>query len=177
MMAADKKYVLDANAFIQSKRKFYAFDICPGYWDALIWHHTQGIVCSIDRVARELERGGDDLSQWAGSSVPEDFFDSTDQTAVIAFYSQVIGLVQAHPQFSPDAKAEFADTDRADAWLVAYAKTTGSALVTLEAFDPLVRKRVPIPNVCQFAAVGVECVTIFEMLRRLKAQFKWEPPT
>jgi hypothetical protein len=177
MMGLEKKYVLDANAFIQPKRKFYTFDICPGYWDALIWHHTKGTLCSIDRVAKELERGADDLWQWADSKLPETFFDSTDSIEVVAFYRRVIGWVQAHPQFSTEAKAEFADADRADAWLIAYAKATGRALVTLEEFDPFIRKRVPIPNVCKFTAVGVECVTIFEMLRGLKTQFIWKPPT
>jgi hypothetical protein len=39
-------YVLDANTFIQAKRRFYAFDICPRYWASLVWHQRQGNLCS-----------------------------------------------------------------------------------------------------------------------------------
>ena len=36
MSATPEKFVLDANVFIQAKRRFYAFDFCPGYWDMLL---------------------------------------------------------------------------------------------------------------------------------------------
>jgi len=173
-MSARTKYVLDANAFIQSKRKFYAFDICPGFWAALIWHHAQGAIHSIDRVAAELGRGGDDLWAWAESKLPGEFFASTDDAEVIACYGQVIAWVQAQAQFLAEAKAEFAETERADAWLIAYAKSTGCVLVTLEEHNPSVRKRVPIPNVCR--ALGVEYITTFDMIRGLQTQFNWLPP-
>ena len=50
MSTIPDRYVLDANVFIQAKRKFYGFDFCPGYWSTLIWHQEQGRVCSIDKV-------------------------------------------------------------------------------------------------------------------------------
>ena len=176
-MSANTKYVLDANAFIQSKRKYYAFDICPGYWAALIWHHAQGAVCSIDRVAAELERGGDDVWAWVQSKLPEGFFASTDHPEVIARYGQVVAWAQAQDQFLSEAKAEFSDQDNADAWLIAYAKASGRVLVTLEEHDPFIRKAVRIPNVCRAAGVDVEYVTTFDMLRALRAKFNWHPPT
>ena len=64
MSATPEKYALDANAFIQAKRRFYALDFCPGYWRTLILHQQQGRLCSVDRVQDELLRGGDDLAQW-----------------------------------------------------------------------------------------------------------------
>lgn len=173
-MSARRKFVLDANAFIQSKRKFYAFDICPGYWDALIWHHGQGAICSIDRVAAELELGQDDLWQWAEQTAPQGFFASTDSLETIACYRDVISWVQAQEQFSPEAKAAFAGT-AADAWLIAYAKATGRVLVTLEEFSSMAQKRVPIPNVCRASAVAVEYASPFEMLRRLDCKLRWTP--
>ena len=71
--------------------------------------------------------------------------------------------VQAQTQFLDYAKEQFAQV--ADGWLVAYAKRTGGTVVTLEEFDPNVRRRVPIPNVCR--AFDVDFVTTFEMLRSL----------
>jgi hypothetical protein len=176
-MSAVTKYVLDANAFIQTKRRFYPLDICPGYWKSLIWHHEQGTVCSIDRVREELERGGDDLWAWIKHNLPKDFFASTDNPQVIACYRQVLSWVQAQDQFLPGAKAELAQTDRADAWLIAYAKATGMVLVTFEEYDPRVRKRVPIPNVCHAPGIDVKHVTLFDMLRGLGTTFNWQPPT
>jgi hypothetical protein len=176
-MSAEKTYVLDANAFIQSKRKFYAFDICPGFWQSIVWHHTHGKICSIDRVAAELEKGGDDLWTWAKSDLPSTFFVSTDDPIVIGFYRLIIVWAQGQKQFLPEAKAEFAEAERADAWLIAHAMATGSTVVTMEEYDPNVRRRIPLPNVCKAAGIEVECVTIFEMLRRLQAKFNWQPPT
>ncbi len=28
-------FVLDSNIFIEAHRRYYAFDICPGFWDSL----------------------------------------------------------------------------------------------------------------------------------------------
>ena len=62
MSSNSGKYVLDANAFIQAKRKFYGLDFCPGYWATLIWHQQQGRLCSIDDVQDEILRQVYDLA-------------------------------------------------------------------------------------------------------------------
>ena len=46
----DPVYVLDANIFIEAKQRYYAFDVCPGFWEALVWHHGNGPIISVDRV-------------------------------------------------------------------------------------------------------------------------------
>ena len=43
-------YVLDANVLIQAHRLYYAFPICPGFWDCLLQHHQAGRILSIDKV-------------------------------------------------------------------------------------------------------------------------------
>lgn len=43
------RYLLDANSFIEAKRRHYAFDICPGFWAALLAHHGGSRLASIDR--------------------------------------------------------------------------------------------------------------------------------
>jgi hypothetical protein len=75
--------------------------------------------------------------------------------------------VQAQNQFSPPAKADFANG--ADGWLVAYARAKGCVVVTQEVPAPDARRKVPIPNVCQ--AFDVPFVNTFEMLRALGVQF------
>ena len=170
-MTASHVYVLDANSFIEAKRRYYAFDLCPGFWEALRWHHEQGALVSIDQVKEELLRGNDDLAHWVQTVVPAACFASTDTPLVIDRFREIMVWVEAQPQFKPEAKAEFAQG--ADPWLIAHAKATGHLLVTHEAVAPESRRRVPIPNVCQ--AFGVSYLNRFAMLRLLQAQFTWQP--
>ncbi len=171
-MSTQKVYILDANVFIEAKRRYYAFDLCPGFWDALLWHQARGEVMSIDRVKKELERGKDDLTEWAISKMPEICFASTDDQAVVDRYREIVGWVQIQSHFLPEAIAEFAQSP--DGWLIAYAKATGNVLVTHEVLAKDARKNVPIPNVCE--ALGVNFTDTFEMLKNLRARFNWQPP-
>lgn len=161
-------YLLDANVFIEAKRRYYAFDICPGFWDSLVLHHSNGRLRSVDRVQRiELAKGKDDLTTWAESDVPETFFAATDEEDVLRWYGEVIGWVQNQPQFFPEAKTEFAGS--VDGWLIAYAKAKSLILVTHEVLAPDARKKVPIPNACD--AFGVLYKDTFQMLRALETRF------
>lgn len=167
-------YVLDANAFMQARRDFYPFDVCPGYWDALIWHGQDGALCSIDRVAAEIQRGKDDLWQWVEERFGTAKFVSTDAAAVIQWFGEIVNWAQAQPQFFDYAKEEFAAEEEADGWLPAYAKSIPNGIVvTLERFDPVAKRKVPLPNVCR--AFDVETITPFEMLRRLEVKLNWQP--
>jgi hypothetical protein len=172
MSGHPETYALDANAFIQAKRRFYGFSFCPGYWDALIWHRQQGRLCSVDKIQEELKKGADDLWDWVHSDFGDDAFATTADPAVTTAYGQMLAWVMAQPQFLDTAKMEFQAV--ADGWLTAYAKAKGKVVVTLEEYDPVVRKKVPLPNVCR--AFDVEWITPFEMLRRLDVKLLWEPP-
>lgn len=160
------KYVLDANVFIEAARRYYAFDIAPPFWENLIHHAANGRLQSIDRVKHELERGKDDLATWATSHFSSAFV-STDQGDILDAYSKVMSWVQAQNQFSDVAKADFAAS--ADGWLIAFAKSKEFIVVTHEVLDPGIRRKVPIPNVCQ--ALGVSYVDTFAMMRELGMRF------
>ena len=159
-------YVLDANVFIEAARRYYAFDIAPPFWENLNHYATTGQIQSIDRIKKELERGKDELAEWATSQFT-DAFVSTDKEDIIASYTEVMEWVYAQDQFSDAAKADFAEG--ADGWLVAYARTKSHIVVTHEVLDPGIRRKVPIPNVCD--AFGVSYVDTFKMLRELKVRF------
>src|ERR1700728_3054177 len=111
-------YAVDANVFINAHRLYYAFVICPGFWESLIYLHGQGQIHSIDRVRDELAGKGDQLATWVANNVLDGCFESTDTPAIIAAYGQLVAWVNAQPQFTPAAKAEF--SQKADAWLIAY---------------------------------------------------------
>ena len=116
-MRSGARFVLDANVFIEAHKRYYAFDICPGYWAALLAHQGAGRLCSIDRVRDELVGQGDALSQWA-QQVPGAFFAGTSDPAVTAWFSSIMAWVQAHLQYFSAAKASFAAGGRRMAYRV-----------------------------------------------------------
>ena len=167
-MTDPETYLLDANVFIEAKRRYYAFDICPGFWDSLVLHHSSGRIGSIDRVQKvELEKGKDDLTVWAASEVPDAFFAATDEEDVLRWYAEIVAWVQSQAQFFPEAKTEFAGS--VDGWLIAYAKAKTLTLVTHEVLALEARKNVPIPNVCE--AFDIRYADTFDMLRALETRF------
>jgi hypothetical protein len=166
-MAERRIYLLDANILIQAHKGYYGFDLCPGFWKAIVRQHHENRVFSIDRVKQEIVKGKDKLAQWTDVKAPKTFFKKTDDKTIIEQFAGMMAWVQSEPQYKPEAKDEFATV--ADGWLIACAKVEGLIVVTGELYKPDIQKKVPIPNVCrQFA---VECVNTFQMLRELHIQF------
>lgn len=164
-------YLLDTNAFIEPSKKFYPFDGCPGYWDALKWHRHKGVVLSLDKVSEELEKLEDDLSSWTKTHFGKTGFAVTTGPDVIGIYGKMSEWV-AKGQYSPAAMSEFLGV--ADGWLAAYAKAKDCIVVTLEKSRPETRRKVPLPDLCH--AFDVASITPYEMLRRLGVKFSWQPP-
>jgi predicted nucleic acid-binding protein len=154
--------VLDANVFIEASRRYYAFDLAPGFWQSLIYHAGNGDILSIDRVSDELKKGKDELANWVKQNF-KDAFASTDDIDIAKLYAGIMNWVNNQGQFSDAAKADFAKG--ADGWLVAYARLHGHTVVTHEELAPDVRRKVPIPNVCH--AFNVPYIDTFNMLRSL----------
>jgi len=159
-------YVLDANVFIEAKKTYYAFDINPGFWLSLIELAKQTRVCSIDRIKKEIEDGKDELASWVAGEFAFAFA-KTDGSDIQNSYSEIINWVYAQPQFSDAVKSGFANDP--DGWLVAYGKSRANIIVTLEKLRPDVKRKVPIPIICQ--AFNIPFVDTFEMLRRFGVQF------
>lgn len=53
----------DANVFIEAARRYYAFDIAPSFWKALIVHTKKQHIITIDRIIREIKQGNDELAE------------------------------------------------------------------------------------------------------------------
>ncbi len=162
-------FLLDANVFIEAYRRYYSFDICPGFWECLMHHHHESVIFSIDRIKDEVKTG-DDLGKWVKDSAQKSLFFSTEEPEVSRQYSAIMQWVQASSQFRGEAKAEFAQI--ADGWLVAFAKARSWTVVTHEVYDPSIKKKVPIPNICK--EFNVACVDTFAMLRAVHGRFAWD---
>ena len=163
-MTNPPKFLLDANVFMQAARGYYAFDIAPAFWQALIDHASKGSVLSIDRVRDEIELGKDDLANWASGNFHQ-WFASTRDNDVVEAYGKIMNWAQAQPRYSLAAKAEFAGVRNADPWLVAYAFAKERVVVTHEQPRPEAKRKIFIPDVCQ--AFGVPFVDTYAMLRAL----------
>ena len=163
-------YVLDTNILIEAKNRYYAFDICPGFWDALIVHEANSRIESIDRIKKEITDGkyDDDLLQWVKSTLPDTFFNSTKEPDVVQKFAEMENWVQNQQQFKSEAKAEFAKG--VDGWLCAYAKVRKDRIVvTHEDYAEGIKWKVKIPNICE--EFHIEYKNTFDMLRELETTF------
>jgi len=61
-VGSDLQYILDANVFIEAYKRYYAFDLCPGFWRSIEHYGAQGKLASIDRV-RDVLREGETLDE------------------------------------------------------------------------------------------------------------------
>lgn len=143
------RYILDTSLFTQAKRSYYAFDIARSFWDYLVQLANQGTITSIDKVYDEIKRGKDDLYEWVQQNLPSRFFCDTDNSPdLLINYQQLISWSFSNTQFTSNAKAEFAQYYEADAWVVAFAISNKSTVVSQEAFKANIKRKIPIPNVC-----------------------------
>ncbi len=162
-----RKFLVDSNVLITAHRSYYAFDLCPGFWESILQGFAVGRIFSTRRVRTELEQGKDTLETWVTNDLPKGFF-LDDSLAVIASEFAPMMAWVSSKDFLPAVKAKFAI--EADGWLVATAKEAGFCLVTHEARQEGAKARLPIPNLCE--EFGVSYCNTFEMLRELSCCYR-----
>lgn len=163
-MSEQPKYLLDADTFIRAKREHYAFDFCPGFWEALLRSHRQSRLRSIDPIRRELVRGKDALAIWVRKEAPESLFESVEDPNVDTAYRRVITWVEGNDQYSRAAKQRF--IGGADPWLIAAASAWSFVLVTYEVSAQESKAIIKLPDVAR--QFGVTFIPPYVMLRKLK---------
>lgn len=164
-------FLIDSDVLITAKNRYYAFSICPGFWDSLLHYYSLGRVHSIDRVRQELLQGrsDDDLAQWVSKSVPTGFFLECDASDVVDAFTEVMLWVTRHSQYQDEAKAKFATG--ADGWLVALGRTSEKIVVTNEQPRPESRNQIKLPDVCD--AFSVKYEDTFAMLKKLDVRYQF----
>jgi hypothetical protein len=155
-------FLLDANAFMEASRLYYAFDLAPGFWDWLASDDRAGQVASIEAVRDEITAGSGDLVGWA-ESLPEGFWLPDTAETVVAMAEVAAWTTDGGRQYRQEAIDEFLDS--ADLKLVAHGVVSGAAVVTRERPAPESRKRVKIPDACN--AFGVSWQDPFSAYRSL----------
>lgn len=159
-------YLLDADVFIQAKNRHYAFDIFPVFWSWLDRMQEHGVIASVIPICEELRRGNDELARWAAERRRSGWFLAVDDRATQEHFAEIGQWVMASGH-TEAAKEEFLAC--ADPWLIAKAASVNAVVVTHETYDAKIRRKVKIPNCCEFK--GVEWIDPFDMMRRLGARF------
>lgn len=156
-------YLLDANVFMSANNLHYGLDFCPAFWDWLVHKGNTGSVCSIDKVADEIEAGQDELSDWARNTGHALF--RRTPPALAPQFSQVSTWATGQ-QYTPAAINTFLQV--ADFYLLAHALAGNDVVVTHEV-PANSQARIKIPNAC--LGLGVRFMTPYQMLRIEKARF------
>lgn len=154
-------YLLDTNIFITAKNEL-PMDVYPSFWRTLSLLADNGCFRSIRKVEEEVRKGKDELVDWIDNSLPQDFF-ITENAETLAALSTVARWTTMNRVYTPAAKEEFVAV--ADSWIVAEALSQSITVITHEVPDPLCRRRVKIPDVCN--AVGVKYCDLNTAFRNL----------
>lgn len=160
------RYLLDANIFIEAKNRYYAYDICPGFWRWLDRVQLDGSVASITAVYDELADKEDELAEWIKRRRDSGFFLEVNDSATQQCYIDIVTRVQA-ADYTEAAKSDF--FKGADPWLIAKAKVLNASVVTHEGYNPDAKRKVYIPNICRQFSVSYQ--DTFSLLRKLSASF------
>ncbi|MCE5294476.1 MAG: DUF4411 family protein [Chlamydiales bacterium] len=168
------EYCLDTSVFTEAHRRYYGFDIAPGFWVALENNIINGKIVSSMYVKKEIEQGKDQLVTWIKSTggslfVEPDGFISENMRIVANFIENNYGNIAFKSAFLGNA----------DPWVIAQAKAYELTVVTAEARNQnenesinkdsqKINGKIKIPNVCE--RLNVPWIDTFELLRRLNVR-------
>lgn len=86
------EYLFDTNIFVESKKNL-PMDIWPTFWTRMIGLIKSGNIHSIDKVKDEIDKGGDELTNWIHKNAPRGFFLKQD-ASVMAKMAETIAWAQ-----------------------------------------------------------------------------------
>lgn len=156
------EYLFDTNIFVESKKNL-PMDVWPTFWTKMVELINSVTIHSIDKVKDEIDKGGDELTDWIHNNAPRGFF-LTQDVAVMAKLAETITWAQnCTVRFSQSAIFDY--TNVADSYLVATAAARNMVLVTYEKSNPQRRNRVMLPDACY--AIGVRSCDLNTALREL----------
>ena len=153
------KYLFDTNVFITAKNTYYAMDIVKSFWKCLEQDVINNKILIIDKVYEEIIKGNDELATWV-IKIFSDKIISSNKDTIIKNYSEIIDLI-AKKEYSRKAQDEFARV--ADSWLIAHAYNTDHCIITNEKYDPNIKRKIQIPNICNL--FNISHMDLFQFMR------------
>lgn len=168
-MTTEEIFLVDSNSFMTPYRLYYAFDLVPAYWDAIIQHIKSGRIVILDMVKAEIEKGEDDLSEWLASASELTVIPHVNEKT-IEKYQQIIRFIATSGFYRESALTIWSQRSVADPWLIASASANGFTLVTEEVGTSGLTKKNPqkkakIPDVA--GKFDVKTINVYEMMRKL----------
>ncbi|MCF6287968.1 MAG: DUF4411 family protein [Proteobacteria bacterium] len=163
----DYKYIIDSNAFIEAKNRYYGFEICPGYWNLLEKAFNNDIVSLVQPVYKELINADDKLSEWI-KQFSKKMVKPDTQTQ--QSFIEVVDYVENNYS-SSRYKPEF--LAKADPWIIAEALKTNATVITHEVYiDNKNSPKIKIPNICEHFEIRI--IDIFSLIKELDERFVLE---
>lgn len=159
----ETRYCIDANVLIQAWQKYYSPKLCPSYWEVLNKLGEQGRLFIPSEVSKEIKKGEDGLFEWLKSSK---IIVRPITGAVTQNWAAILAKDPKHQFLVDNTKGR----SLADPWVIAHAMTENAVVVTKEEKQLAANTpKIKIPNVCE--AMGVRCITDFEMIEELGITF------
>lgn len=84
-------YIFDTNIFIRSKHEM-PMDLWPTFWTRIAEMINAGDVLSNIQVKGEIDKGGDELTDWMRHNVPAGFYIGNDADVMVR-YGEVINFL------------------------------------------------------------------------------------
>ena len=156
------EYLFDTNIFVESKKNL-PMDVWPTFWTKMVELINSGNIHSIDKVKDEIDKGGDELTDWIHNNAPRGFFLTQDMAVMAKLVETIAWAQNCAVHFSQSAIVDYVKV--ADSYLVATAAARDMVLVTYEKSNPQRRNRVMIPDACN--AIGVRTCDLNTALREL----------
>lgn len=150
------RYSLDTSAILDGRIRHYPPDIFPKLWtnfEELV--QSDGVKAS-EMIKRELEKKDDDVLKWVKDL---NLFIPVDEEIQVI----ITEILRDHPRLV----AEGGQRSLADPFVIALAKQNNCVVVTGEQGGSDDKPK--IPSVCR--AMGIECISILEMIRRERWSF------
>lgn len=157
MDAAARVYCVDTSSLIAAWRERYPPTHFKSFWASLHELMARGGLISPEEVAVEITRRDDGLSEWVEQH--PDLFVPLD----LEQQESLREIMAVHRLLTKD----FRGRNRADAFVVALAKSRGAVVVTEE--GPGSANRPKIPYVCK--SVGVPQISLLDLIKEQGWEF------
>ena len=170
----EEKFLIDANSFMTPYQNFYQFDITPGFWEQLKRALLDESVSILDIVKAEINKGGDELTNWVATISDLKTLDRRDQN-ILAKYGAVLSYLQNSPLYNDKVLRAWPDGNVADPWLIATAAAKGYTIITFEQSAGKISEKNPsgrpkIPDIAR--EFNVKCEDLYYFMRKMNISWK-----
>lgn len=164
------EYLIDTNFFIQAHRYTYPLDVAESFWLKIKELVKNNVIVSIDKVKSEIFLNDDDLKIWCQENINEDFWNDTSDLINQEYSELIAWAVSKNDRYIQSAIMEFANADKADAFLLAYAMNDKeNRIIVTSEITSNSKKKIKIPDVC--FEHNIKFIKPMEMFRELEIKF------